>query len=163
MSALALPVPEIAPVPARRRHLVAVPALVPEAPSTPSALPTERPGSAPAVTTHGDRLVRSRRTGADEGRLRLTVRGQIVLSVLALVVAAGLGSLLGVALPADGAVPSEVSTVTVGAGESLWVIAEQAAGPGEDVRVVIDQIMMLNGLSDSTVHAGQQLSVPAEG
>ncbi|WP_246465205.1 LysM peptidoglycan-binding domain-containing protein [Ruania alkalisoli] len=98
-----------------------------------------------------------------EGRLRLTVRGQIVLSVLALVVAAGIGSLLGLALPADEALPSEVATVTVGPGESLWGIAQQAAGPGEDVRVVIDQIMTLNSLADSTVHAGQQLSIPVEG
>ncbi|UFU04208.1 LysM peptidoglycan-binding domain-containing protein [Ruania suaedae] len=141
MSALALPTPEFRPAPARPRHLVAVPELVP-APPTQDAR-----SSADAAT----------------GPARLTRRGQVVLSLLAFVAAAALGSALGLALPADESAPAAVATVTVGAGESLWVVAEGVAAPGEDVRPVVEQIMALNGLTDSTVHTGQQLSVPAAG
>ncbi|UFU05145.1 LysM peptidoglycan-binding domain-containing protein [Ruania halotolerans] len=151
MSALALPVPEFRPSPVRRRHLVAVPDTVPDVPGRPAASdPTVQPAPAPGAAVAS--VMRP---------LRLTARGRVVLSVLALLAAVLVGSLVGITFPANEAPPAEVGVVTVAAGESLWVIASEVAEPGQDVRVVIDQIMALNGLSGATVHAGQQLTVPA--
>ncbi|SED87096.1 LysM peptidoglycan-binding domain-containing protein [Ruania alba] len=151
MSALALPVPEFRPSPVRRRHLVAVPDV------TPQPLSVPRAPEAPLAP------VRPTSDLSEAAPLRLTMRGRAVLSVLALLGAVLVGSLVGLAFPANEAPPAEVGVVTVGAGESLWVIASEVAEPGQDVRVVVDQIMTLNGLSGATVHTGQQLTVPAEG
>lgn len=98
-------------------------------------------------------------------RLRLTRRGRIVLTALAaLPLVAGIlvGSLASggaVAGIDDGSSPVAFETVVVGAGDSLWGIAEQIA-PSEDPRDVILEIMRLNGLSDAVVQPGQRLSLP---
>jgi nucleoid-associated protein YgaU len=52
------------------------------------------------------------------------------------------------------------STVTVGAGESLWSIAERIA-PASDPREVIGELERLNGLEDPAVAPGQTLAIPA--
>jgi len=137
MSAVAFPTVAVT-VPARRRHLAAVP----ELPAAPAALP-----AAPAATA---------------APLRLTDRGRAVLVVLAFVLAAAFGAGVGLALPTQEAAPEQVQSVTVGPGESLWTVAESVAAEGQDVRVVIDQIVALNNLSAATVHVGQELTVPAE-
>jgi LysM repeat protein len=49
--------------------------------------------------------------------------------------------------------------VTVSPGQSLWSVAENA-DPAADTRVVIQQILELNGLTSDTVYAGQRLWVP---
>ncbi|TDE90921.1 LysM peptidoglycan-binding domain-containing protein [Occultella glacieicola] len=92
--------------------------------------------------------------------MRLTVRGRRVLVALGLVVAAVLGSLLGLAFPSAPAAPEEVASVVVAPGESLWAIAAEHAEPGADVRTLIDQIVELNSLESSTVVAGQRLDIP---
>jgi hypothetical protein len=60
--------------------------------------------------------------------------------------AAGVGTLLA------------APTVVVQPGDTLWSIAEDIA-PGTDVRVVVDQLVDLNG--SSPIVAGQELVVPA--
>lgn len=75
---------------------------------------------------------------------------------LAIAVGGGLGTLLA----PDAQMPTEVSTVVVQPGESLWVIASEIADPGQDVRQVVETIRGMNGLEHSTVHAGQELNVP---
>jgi hypothetical protein len=98
-------------------------------------------------------------------RLRLTRRGRVVLTALAalpLVVGILVGSLAsGGALAGidDGSRPVAFETVVVGAGDSLWGIAEQIA-PSEDPREVILEIMRLNGLADAVVQPGQRLALP---
>jgi hypothetical protein len=98
-------------------------------------------------------------------RLRLTRRGRVVLTALAalpLVVGILVGSLAsGGALAGidDGSTPVAFETVVVGAGDSLWGIAEQIA-PSEDPREVILEIMRLNGLADAVVQPGQRLALP---
>jgi hypothetical protein len=98
-------------------------------------------------------------------RLRLTRRGRAVLTALAalpLVVGILVGSLAsGGALAGidDGSTPVAFETVVVGAGDSLWGIAEQIA-PSEDPREVILEIMRLNGLADAVVQPGQRLALP---
>ncbi|MEN2737859.1 LysM peptidoglycan-binding domain-containing protein [Microbacterium sp. X-17] len=100
-------------------------------------------------------------------RLRLTARGRRVLAAL---VAAPLAIALGFAILAggnalasrDGGAPAgSFATVTVGAGQSLWSIAEEVA-PQADPRDVVDAIVRLNALGGTQVAPGQQLSIPAE-
>ena len=50
-------------------------------------------------------------------------------------------------------------TVVVGAGDTLWGIAESIA-PSADPREVIHEIMRLNGLRDAVVQPGQRLALP---
>ena len=100
-------------------------------------------------------------------RLRLTRRGRVVLTALAalpLVIGVVVGSLSSggaVAGIDDGSAPVAFETVVVGAGDSLWGIAESIA-PSEDPRDVILEIMRLNGLSDAVVQPGQRLALPAD-
>lgn len=96
-----------------------------------------------------------------EAPLRLTRRGRVVLSLLALLVVA-LGAVLFASV-ADADAPSapqEVTVHTVVSGESLWQIASAATPVGEDVRVVMDDLMELNDLAGSQLSVGQQLVVP---
>lgn len=103
-------------------------------------------------------------------RLRMTRRGRIVLTALvatplivwALVVVLGSGGaaaeggsgLGGVEVGGIG-----LTTVTIHDGDSLWAIAESIA-PRSDPRVVIDEILRLNGLDDAVVEPGQRLALP---
>ncbi|WP_024288738.1 LysM peptidoglycan-binding domain-containing protein [Cellulomonas sp. KRMCY2] len=100
----------------------------------------------------------------DSGRaasgLRLTRRGRltVVLLALGLALVAGLSAESAMA---DG--PGEalqVVTHTVAAGETLWEVAGSVAGPGQDRRDVVDELIDLNGLADSGLQAGQQILVP---
>lgn len=135
MSALA-----IDPRPRTRRastHLTLVPA----------------PASAPALPVN-------RSSATEQPRLRLTTRGRRVLVALGFALSIAVGGTVGTLVQGAGAVPEEVATVVVQPGQSLWVIASGSAAPNQDVREVVDQIRTLNGLEHSTVHAGQELSVP---
>jgi LysM repeat protein len=159
----------LAPLPTRRLRpalpdLTAAPTLAPVsvplarperdgAPVRPVRRPVRRSDARSAETAESARTI-------EEAPLRLTVRGRRVLAVLGLVVAAVLGSVLGLAFPSEPAAPTEVATVVVSPGESLWAIAAEHTAPGADVRVMIDQIMELNSLATSTVVAGQALTVP---
>jgi LysM repeat protein len=49
--------------------------------------------------------------------------------------------------------------VTVDRGDSLWGIAESIA-PHADPRVIIDEIIRLNGLDGAIVEPGQRLALP---
>ena len=98
-------------------------------------------------------------------RLRLTRRGRIVFTTLAglpLVVwalVAVLGSGGAAADARDDAASSTFEYVTVHQGESLWAIAESIA-PEADPRVVVDEIIRLNGLDDAVLEPGQRLALP---
>lgn len=96
-------------------------------------------------------------------RLRLTRRGRIVLTTLASVpiVAWALVTVLGAggaAAEVDGA-RAMFEYVTIDQGDSLWGIAESIA-PDGDPRVVIDEIIRLNGLDGAVVEPGQCLALP---
>ncbi len=56
--------------------------------------------------------------------------------------------------------PIETIEVRVVAGQTLWGIAEAHTAPGEDVRIVVRDLMELNGLTESSLRVGQVLEVP---
>lgn len=98
-------------------------------------------------------------------RLRITRRGRAVLSALVsvpivaiLIAIAIFGPSSAVATGAAGS--GAFGYVTVGAGETLWGIAEELA-PSADPRDVISSIVSLNQLQSSTVQPGQRLAIPA--
>jgi hypothetical protein len=102
-------------------------------------------------------------------RSRLTRRGRIVLSALAVAVILVVAVLawIGGATRADAArsgpppaaVYRTLTSVIVQPGESLWAIAAQAE-PGADPRGVIQEIIDLNALGGTSIQPGQRLLVP---
>lgn len=56
-------------------------------------------------------------------------------------------------------IPPETAVVWVGAGETLWDVAQRVA-PNSDPRAVVERIRQLNGIEGSAVQPGQQLRVP---
>lgn len=57
-------------------------------------------------------------------------------------------------------IPGATAVVSVGAGESLWDIAESAA-PEAEPAAVVSRIQELNDLTGGAVHAGMALVVPS--
>lgn len=101
-----------------------------------------------------------RRIQPPEAALRLTRRGRAVLVALALVIVLGAG-VFGSGATADGPVPAqEVQRHAVAPGETLWQLASQVAGPGEDVRDVVLEIERLNEMASSALVAGEELLLP---
>jgi LysM domain len=112
---------------------------------------------------------RRSRQSQGPGRLRLTRRGRMVVAGLAVIVAAALATLFWISA-AGGAQASgagqppraayrDLTQVVVRPGQSLWSIAA-AAEPSADPRIVVQQIMAVNALSGTVVHAGELLWVP---
>lgn len=132
-------------LPTRRRHLTLVPQPAPERLAEVIELPVRAPARAPEQLAP----------------LRLTARGRRVLASLAIVGAAVVGGALGAVANAAAEPATDVRTVTVSSGDTLWGIASQIAAPGEDVRDVMAQIAALNDLEGTDLAAGQQLTVPA--
>jgi nucleoid-associated protein YgaU len=91
--------------------------------------------------------------------LRLTRRGRVVVVLLGLLVVVG-GALGGRAVADGPERGTEVTTHAVQAGETLWQIAAGIAGPGEDVRDVVDRLQDLNGLASASLVAGDVLLIP---
>ncbi|UCG40304.1 MAG: LysM peptidoglycan-binding domain-containing protein [Acidimicrobiia bacterium] len=56
--------------------------------------------------------------------------------------------------------PMETAEVRVTSGQTLWGIAEDLTEPGEDVRIVVRELMELNDLADSSLRVGQVIEVP---
>lgn len=97
--------------------------------------------------------------------LRLTPRGRhalralVVVLMLVVMAAAGLGLARG-ARAADGPAPVVVvSYHVVLPGETLWGIAQQVA-PRDDPRDTVARIAEFNSLQSTAVRAGQRLALP---
>lgn len=56
--------------------------------------------------------------------------------------------------------PALADTYVVAHGETLWSIAQSVGEPGSDVYETIYEIQDLNGMSGSSLQAGQQILVP---
>jgi len=155
---------------ARRTPVLAlVPPQVPAAPQRPMT-----PGPAPGQRAGERARPAARRSpqpasAVTRPRSRLTRRGRIVVSALAVAVMLLVAVLawLGGATRADaarsGPPPSAVyrnlTSVIVQPGQSLWAIAAQAE-PGADPRAVIQEIVDLNALGGASIQPGQHLLVP---
>lgn len=94
---------------------------------------------------------------APTGPVRLTRRGRLVLTLMAMgiVVTAGFGASTAFASPA--AAPR---TITVEAGQTLSEIAASQL-PGMALGDAIVEIQVASSLSSDQVHAGQTLTIPA--
>jgi LysM repeat protein len=97
--------------------------------------------------------------------LRLTRRGRFVIAAAAallvtivLLVASGVAQATSHSVSARAA-EQNLAQVAVRPGESLWSVAE-SADPDADTRVVVQQIIELNGLTSDVVVTGQRLWVP---
>jgi LysM repeat protein len=103
------------------------------------------------------------RTGP-AGPLRLTRRGRLLLTLLALATLVAVGVLAtGGPTAIAGTDPGEAAVaerVTVRPGDTLWAIAQREA-PGVDPRETIAAIMDVNALDSSAVRVGSVLLVPA--
>ncbi len=53
-------------------------------------------------------------------------------------------------------------TYVVASGETLWSIAQAVGAPGSDIYETIYAIKDLNGMSGSSLQAGQQILVPVQ-
>jgi LysM domain len=96
--------------------------------------------------------------------LRLTRRGRIVVAVMTAVLLAALSLVItrsaeATSQPGPARAAQGLTEVIVHPGQSLWSVAENA-DPDADTRVVIQQIVKLNGLTGAVVFAGQRLRVP---
>ena len=101
--------------------------------------------------------------------MRLTRRGRVVLAAFAVVVSTAMVTLfwLSVAGGAQaashglrpGAAYQGMTQVVVRPGQTLWSIASRAE-PAADPRLVIQQIIQVNGLNGSVIQPGESLWVP---
>ena len=134
--------------------------------------PAPAPGQAPRPQPSRDQAARPRPARDQATRpetanppLRLTRRGRVVVAVAAALVLAALSLVIASAAQATNhpvssrAAQQGLAQVTVHPGQSLWSVAE-SADPAADTRVVIQQIIELNGLTGNVVFAGQRLWVP---
>jgi len=101
---------------------------------------------------------------APRTEVRLTRRGRVVVFVASLVVvlSAAFFGLTDRSVATDKAGRPEPTTVVmVGYGDTLWGIADEAAGDGSTSDMV-DRIIDLNALDSGMVVAGQKLRVPTD-
>ncbi|HEY3001970.1 MAG TPA: LysM domain-containing protein [Kribbellaceae bacterium] len=101
---------------------------------------------------------------ADRPQLRLTRRGQRLVTAVSALVFGSAVFVLGqhvVESFSDHPRYTHTTSVQVGAGQSLWEIAQET-NPGVDPRIVIEEIADLNNLRTAAdVIPGQNLIVPA--
>jgi LysM repeat protein len=97
--------------------------------------------------------------------LRLTRRGRFAIATAAallvtivLLVASGVAQATSHSVSTRAA-EQNLTQAVVRPGQSLWSVAE-SADPDADTRVVVQQIIALNGLTSDAVFAGQRLWVP---
>src|SRR5215475_4699417 len=114
------------------------------------------------------RPVRVRPQVSSPAPVRLTRRGRVVVTALAVAVIAAIALVVGLAA-AGGAQAANhgqpragyqgLHEIVVRPGQTLWSIAS-AAEPAADPRDVVQQIMAANAMTGTTIRAGQLLWIP---
>jgi nucleoid-associated protein YgaU len=133
--------------------------------------PAAAPGPA-ATRPAAPAAARSAAQGPALTPVRLTRRGRLVVTGMAvLLVAAGSVALAGAAQaighsgtqarPGTAAAGAAITKVEVRPGQSLWTLAE-AYDPNADTRQVIQEILQMNSLSTDQVQPGQVLWMPRD-
>jgi len=88
--------------------------------------------------------------------LRLTRRGQVIVSLAGMIAGCVLGLTAWMSAPQAPPAAPVPSAVVVRAGETLWSIAGRLA-PGSDPRQEVATLVRINGLTDGSVFPGQTL------
>lgn len=68
--------------------------------------------------------------------------------------------LFGVFCSASASKEAETYVLTVSYGDTLWDIANENNTRSKDVRSVVDDIMRLNHLTDTSINCGDELIIP---
>jgi nucleoid-associated protein YgaU len=111
----------------------------------------------------GRHVVRRQRAEIEPPALRLTRRGQLLLTTVSVLIFGAAIAVLG--LRVAGVLEPEAQfthtvSVQVGAGQSLWSIAQET-NPSEDPATVVEKIADLNNLrTPADLTPGQTLQVP---
>ncbi|MGI6177752.1 MAG: cell division suppressor protein YneA [Eubacterium sp.] len=92
-------------------------------------------------------------------RIKSKLRFTIFVTVCILITVFCLGSIFGADV-VSGSTEKQYVTVTVQPGDTLWTIAETYADESVDVRQYAYNIAKFNGISDSTIHVGEEIIVP---
>jgi LysM repeat protein len=127
--------------------------------------PANRAASSGAVASRTVRSDTPPDRATTAAPLRLTRRGRAVIAAAAALLVVMVSLIAASAAQATShSVPprtaeQNLSRVVVRPGQTLWSVAE-SADPGADTRLVIQQIVELNGLTSDVVLAGQRLWVP---
>jgi LysM repeat protein len=126
--------------------------------------PTPRSSARPEPAPRSSARPEPAHDRAAAAPLRLTRRGRVVVAVAAALLLAALSLVIAASAqatnhPVPRTAQQGLAQVTVRPGQSLWSVAENA-DPDADTRVVIQQIIELNGLTGDIVFAGQRLWVP---
>jgi LysM repeat protein len=126
--------------------------------------PTPRSSARPEPATRSSARPEPTRDRPAAAPLRLTRRGRIVVAVAAALLLAALSLVIAASAqatnhPVPRTAQQGLAQVVVSPGQSLWSVAENA-DPNADTRVVVQQIIELNGLTGDVVFAGQRLWVP---
>ena len=141
--------------------------------TSPAASPAPAPAAAPgaaATRRAAPAAARSAAQGPAVTPVRLTRRGRLVITGMAvLLVAAGSVALAGAARATGhsgaqarpGTAGTAITKVEVRPGQSLWTLAE-AYDPNADTRQVIQEILQLNSMSTDQVQPGQVLWMPRD-
>lgn len=143
----------------------------PDAPAVPSAPPQQQ--AAPhhaAARPAAPAAAPSAALRPAPAPLRLTRRGRLVVTAMAvLLVAAGSVALAGAAqalghsgaTARPGTAGAAMTKVEVRPGQSLWTLAE-TYDPNADTRRVVQEILQLNSMSTDQVQPGQVLWMPRD-
>ena len=89
-------------------------------------------------------------------RRLLVILSALVIILLSLLIAQGIRH----AARAEELNVKTYQSVTIGAGDCLWTIAQQYKAEGMDVRRYVSEIKRLNQMSSDTIVSGQSLILP---
>ena len=131
------------------------------APTRPLPAPPAPPVPGPPMVTAVPRRVVAAAMGRTEAAHTLASRPSRLAQLVAAatVTLAVCGGLSWIAQAPSSRVPAETAVIRVGAGETVWDVAQRVA-PGSDQRAVVERIRQLNGMAGSAIQPGQQLQVP---
>ena len=102
----------------------------------------------------GPRVQRNARARRRLTWLEWTAIGLITLAILAVTATSA---------PGEVEIGDATTTIRVRPSQTLWEIAADCSPDGVSTAVTVEYIRDLNGLSDSSLAAGQVLQVPQEG